>query len=409
MWIKEYLKKEIYKHYILCSIPFITMILTFICQMISINDGEQEELIWGVALMLYAILFSVGIILISIEVYSYNKYKKMILLFSKEELERINNEAKTAYNMGKLLITNDVVIFFGFFNKKVIPTKIIEGVDKVEATYTAKGRGLSMDLDYKNIILKCTNNERVMIPAPKNYNYIECENCKKIIKYLIKNKKLNNNKYININLLEEASIFKKYKEFRLSNIMEFFVAIPYLLICLIINRVIETCITNSSNFVLKTFYSIGIKDFLFSIELVIYTIIFTTLYVYYKVYDKNIVKGNTAAKYFKLPMLSILLLFCYIFIGTANYDYKIEARSDYVSYLKNEGETYTGKIVYDKDENKKSYGNCFKGYYDGKIIYLFAKDKVLVSIEGSIDENKIYKIIYLPKTHLIVNINEKTD
>ena len=308
MWIKKYFKKEIYKHYILLSIPFIFMIADYILQEISISQVEKrnQESVLALSAITLAILFSVGIILISIYVYTNKKYKKKLSLFSSDELERINNEAKTAYNMGKLLITNDVVIFFGLFSKKVVPIKEIEGVDKVEATYTAKGRGLSMTIDYKTIILKCKDNTIINVPAPKNYNYTECQNCKKIIKHIIQNKSLNKeNENVKINALEEAQVFRNYKEFRLSNVMEFFVVIPYLLICIIINMLIETCITNSSDFVLKTFYSIGFKDFLFSIELVTYTMIYITLYVYYKVNDKNIVKGNTVSKFYKF--LTVLL------------------------------------------------------------------------------------------------------
>jgi hypothetical protein len=62
-----------------------------------------------------------------------------------------------------------------------------------------------------------------------------------------------------------------------------------------------------------------------------------------------------------------------------------------------------GRISY---QNNSSDQLSWTGYYHGKVIYLYANNKEFVSAEESIDENKIYKITYLPKTHLIVRINE---
>lgn len=388
----------------LCSIPFIAMILLFILIVITNNDLnlEQKDFTFEFVAIYNIVLFLIGIILISIYVYSYKKYNKMISLFSEEELERINKEAKISYNMGELLITNDVVIFFSFFSKKVIPTKTIKCVEKEEGTYTGNRGG---SIDYHNIILKCENDKNVRINAPKNYNNTECENCKKIIGYIIKNRRFNKKEYININSLKEAQVFKNYKEFSLSRIMDIIIAIPYILICLIINRVIKVNIANGSDFVLRIFYSVGIEDFLICIEIVIYTIIFLMINVHIKFNNEYEVKGNTGTKGSKSIVFIMLIFFIWLFIAT-DYDYKKETRSDYVNYLKNECETYTSKFSYYKGVDYKEVS--WASYYHGKKNYLFANDKVFVYTGVSIDENKIYKITYLPKTHLIVNINEET-
>lgn len=212
--------------------------------------------------------------------------------------------------MGKLLITNDAIIFFGFFSKKVIPTKIIENVYKVEGT--APGRWSdSGGISYHTIILECKNNEKVYLPAPKNYNNIECLNCKNIIEKIVKNNKINENlsekKYINVNSLEEAKIFRNYKETRLLSFIYIIVAILYLLLCLITNKLIKTNINNGSNFVLKTFYSIGIEEFLINIEFVIYTIYFVIMAVYSEFFDKNKEKGNTIAGTCRFVMGTFLI------------------------------------------------------------------------------------------------------
>lgn len=381
-----------------------------ILQVACANEEVQVEQVWIIFLMLYGLFILTGIIIIGLYTHSYKKYKKMISLFNREELERINREAKAVYNMGKLLITNDVIIYFGFCKKEVVPTNIIEKVIKEEGTYKS-GR---VTLDYHNILLECTDNKRVIVYAPKNYNGVEYENCVKIIKHVIKNKQLNKilNKEdnIDINSLAEANIFKDYKEFRMASIMQVLVAITYLLVCFIINNIIEFYMTRGLGSILKTVYSIGFKEFLAFVELVIYTIIFVAISVYYKFNNKNVVKGNIVTKGFSYAIFLILILFIRIFRDTANYDYEKEARSDYLSYLKDECKTYKGKIS--NDTGGSYHGiplTSYKAYYNGQVIDLFGDTQVFGSIEGSVDENKVYKITYLPKTHLIISISEEDD
>ncbi len=352
MGLKKYFKNEINKQCIFCSIPFLFLIMIFTYQIVFFNKLGHEGQCNIFFLILYTLLFSIGIILFSIYFYSYKKYKEKISSFYKDEFERINKEALTLYNMGKLLITNDVVIYFGFFKKEVIPTKIIEDVENIESTYKVEGR-VSASIDYQNIILKCINNKQVVIPAPKNYNGTECKNCKRIIKYIIDNKNINKEGYIDINSLDEASVFSDYKEFRISNFMWLIIAIPYIVLCLIINGVIKNTISNGSDSVLKTFYSVGIKEFLCFIEIIIYTIIFVVINVYYRFHNKNVIKGNTAIKYFKNIVLFVLILLNLVFFTTSNYDYQKDVRSDFLSHLKSEYKTYTGEVSYYKGVNYK--------------------------------------------------------
>ena len=92
-------------------------------------------------------------------------------------------------------------------------------------------------------------------------------------------------------------------------------------------------------------------------------------------------------------------------MNSANYDYEKDVRSDYISHLKNECETYTGKISFNGYADKDI---SWTNYYHGKLVYLNMDDKVVVTKETNIDENKTYKVKYLPKTRLVVSIEEET-
>jgi hypothetical protein len=399
--------------------PFVVMIPLFTFLIIYFNGKNlsnegtlSNKELQTVCLITFGLYLLIPLIVSNIYLFTYSKYKKQISFFSKEELEKINEEAKTVYNMGKLLITNDAIIFFGFFSKKVIPTKIIEKVYKVEGT--APGRWSdSGGISYHTIILECKNNEKIYLPAPKNYNNIECLNCKNIIEKIVKNNKINENlsekKYINVNSLEEAKIFRNYKETRLLSFIDIIVAILYLLLCLIINKLIKTNINNGSNFVLKTFYSIGIEEFLINIEFVIYTIYFVIMAVYSEFFDKNKEKGNTIAGTCRFVMGTLLITILFSGITIPNYDYQKDVRSDYISYLNDEYKTYTGKVSYFSGGNYPDVNDVsWTGYYHGKKKSYSANNEVFIYTKGSLDEDKIYKITYLPKTHLIVDINEET-
>lgn len=226
-------------------------------------------------------------------------------------------------------------------------------------------------MDYHTIILACKNHKKIYIPAPKNYTNTECLNCKKIIEKIVKNnklnEKLNEKKYINVNSLEEAKIFRNYKETRLLSFIDIVVAIIYLLLCLIINKLINTNINNGSDFVLKTFYNIGIEEFLINIEFVIYTIYWVIMDVYNRFFDKNKEKGNTVASAFRIAMFVIVITLNIEFIDSCNYDYKKDVRSDYISYLNDEYKTYTGKVSYFSGGNYPDVNDVsWSGYYHGE-------------------------------------------
>lgn len=170
----------------LSSIPFICIILLAIYQNLYLNSEQDSEII-DCLLMFYGVFFVVGLALVITVTISYNSFNNRLSIFSKNTLERIGNDPKKVFNTKKLLITDDVIIFFGFFKKQVIDTNTIKKVQKNEGTHKASGI-YGVSVDYKTIILTCSDNTQEMIVLPKNYGQDKYNECIGIIKDIIKNK-----------------------------------------------------------------------------------------------------------------------------------------------------------------------------------------------------------------------------
>lgn len=123
---------------------------------------------------------------------------------------------------------------------------------------------------------------------------------------------------------------------------------------------------------------------------------------------KHRVKGNPGINnIFRVCIGIFLLLMVDLFIGDATYDYQKVVRSDYINYLQEDYRTYTGKLEVCDGVDIKEVSWVSLDKQDHKYLYSKEKDMIFVTDNEKIDEKKVYKVKYLPNTHLIVEMKEK--
>lgn len=390
MKLNQYFKAEKYKYWFYCLLPVIFALeLLFFLLSTALSPDNMTFI-----LCLCVICILTALILAVIQQCSAKKYNKQLSELSEYQISEAEKTASLC-KMGNWMITEEIIIYYGMFLKKVI---LIEDVaDTALLDGEIQLHRMKVKSNHIEIIFK--SGRKIQIKGPALYKGNESEALFNMINAGLNKRCVSK---------DDTAIFKNYKMNPPFNGILACIMLGVILVLLIIKDTVKYSFFSYDDGIKSLLLNVG-YDSLFNMAAVL---IFTAFFIIMLVIKQKITVNDKSDFISKRVFGAVIVLCCFFTFASLFLldDNESLARADYKAYINKE---YTEKMTelnkkggYDigwiKDLNAKKtiekYNMNVICLTDGKEQYF------LINKDISIKQNKKYKIRYLDKTHIITEI-----
>lgn len=396
MQLKDYYRK-IRRNYLFYGfIPLIFSVEILIYVFIT----KPEQSLKGFLGAACALLFLITAVLMIIQSVTAVKFRKKMMKLNKEQLHAVEDAARNIPNMGRLLLTKEVLTDYGMFVKHVILIRDIKAVRLIQNEYTTQGRyWIHVRNNFLEIQLK--SGKKVSVLCPSLYDGNEGEAVYQILNGLVEEGNY---------LKENLAVFREYAVNAPYNGILCCVLVGILLCINGLSGTVKYGLIHGEDNIKLLLLHIGYDPLFFiGSVLLVFTVTLLTLLIRRK---SGKIDG---ADWFSNYFYGILILGCCLLFYDGMKDWNSQAaksaRNDYHYYLENQFETINTDsfmirggadpaewMNLDAKKAVREYGLTLNCLIIDREVY------ILVNYDGEMKGKSNYEISYLKNTRLITRI-----